>query len=318
MAIADKDHFVAISSYLNTAAFTAVENVKLTDEQKADPKSFYPLLENALKSDSDKIPPRLKLRFRTQKPGESLSQFALELGKLANKSNMEDATREHLLIDSFCTGVKDTDLSIKLLETTFGTLTLALDYALKVEGASKIRNFVKLGHDEAPEIEILATNERHGPSSKNTELPHSTPERNVDINTQNMPQHSNFGQQYHNNNPVNNGSRPFAPQNFHSPQDHYNNQFTPPVRYGQSHNNAHYTAPVLQNYTRPPRRAQYNNQTSRTSYQPGMYRPQRAEINNNRTKTCFYCHVPGHVIRMCRLRMRDESRNFPQGPSPRQ
>ena len=161
MSIAEKDQFIAISTYLDTAAFTTVENLKLTDEQKADPKIYKPLFEKALKSDSEKIPPRIALRYRTQKPNETLSQFALELGKLANKSDVDANSREQLLTDSFCTGVRDTDLSIKLLENAFDTLTLALDHALKIEDANKIRNYVRpVSEDLAPEVEIFAADIR--------------------------------------------------------------------------------------------------------------------------------------------------------------
>ena len=40
MYIPDEDQYVTISSYLDTTAFTAVENLKLDDDTKVDPKLF--------------------------------------------------------------------------------------------------------------------------------------------------------------------------------------------------------------------------------------------------------------------------------------
>ena len=150
--------FVALKSFLDASAFSIVENLEVSDENKADPAKFKSTLEEAL-SRKDKIPPRLALRYRSQETDESLADFALALEKLANKAGVHKDARPQLLVDSFCTGVRDTDLSIKLLETHFDTLTLALDQAEKIESASKIRNFVrpsKAKTDADTGLEILA------------------------------------------------------------------------------------------------------------------------------------------------------------------
>ena len=327
MSIAEKDHFVAISTYLDTAAFTTVENLKLTAEQKADPKIYKPFLEKALKSESEKIPPMLALRYKTQKSNETLSHFALELGKLANKSDIAANTREQLLIDSFCTGVKDTDLSIKLLEGTFTTLTLALDRALKIESANKIRNFVRPGaEDSAPDIEIMASENQPGPSEVH-DLNQSHDYDSVNVTTPGTSAQPGYSQQgpnvtqqrdqqvrpqqfqnYNNRSGYNPTAQPFQPRGYNQPSS-YN--YRP--RDSSSYRPNSYTQ----------RGNQYNR--DRAEYRPEMQRnnasrPPAGNGNSNMSnmRVCYYCGIPGHVIRQCRRRLREEAPNFQRGPSPRQ
>jgi hypothetical protein len=153
-----KDRFLVLSSFLDTPAFAVVQNLGISDADQADPTLYSARLEEAL-TPKEKIPPRLALRYRAQEPDESLADFAFALEKLATKAGVPAASRPELLVDSFCTGVRDTDLSIKLLETSFTNLTLALDQAQKIESASKIRKFVRPSNNnpaESANLEILA------------------------------------------------------------------------------------------------------------------------------------------------------------------
>ena len=125
MKIEAKSQFAAICSYLDKSAFAIVQDLNVPAASKENPELFSPLLVKALRSDAEKLPPRLVLKYRTQKPDESLSEYALELAKLATRAGMKDAIREETLIDCFCTGVLDNELSIKLLENTFTTLSEA-------------------------------------------------------------------------------------------------------------------------------------------------------------------------------------------------
>ena len=311
MSIPEKDQLTAIISYLDTAAFAVVENLKLEGETLTKADLYKPLLEKALKNDNEKIPARLKLRYRTQKSNESLSQFALELGKLADKSDIkETAVKQQLLVDSFCTGVKDADLSIKLLENNFGSLTLALNHALKVEGANKIRNFVRaVDDDQAPEVEILATSEQHSHKAKNSE--------SAQLPSNSMPQHSNNVQQ-HDQNFIHVPDQRFYPNQYGNSYN-YQNHYSVPRQMHHSNQFQHMTPRNQGNnfQARPSRNFQTNTRNGHVDYQPNGQRPMRLQ-QKNRSKVCYYCQIPGHVIRMCHKRMRDESRNFRQGPSPRQ
>ena len=158
------DFFKALSSFLDTPAFTVVQNLKVSEADQKDETKLKPILTAALTL-KEKIPPRLALRYRAQEPEESLAEFAFALELLANKASIPDASKPEMLVDSFCTGVRDTDLSIKLLETNFASLSLALDQAQKIEGASKIRNFVRPSSSTAnPEqsLEVLGPCDKPG------------------------------------------------------------------------------------------------------------------------------------------------------------
>ena len=279
-----KDRFVALSSFLDTPAFTVVQNLGITEEEKPDPAKFGPILEAALKR-KEKIPPRLALRYRAQESEESLAEFAFALELLANKANIPKDTRPELLVDSFCTGVRDTDLSIKLLETSFASLSLALDQAQKIEGASKIRNFVRPSNSKADnevDLEILAAETAtacQNPTTS-TERPASSsdrrPVRNFGSNV-----NATFGQ----------NASSFQPGRHEHAIDYNSN------RYGNS-NNAH---------------------SFGHNYRPNnRYNHGAGPSNRNAQKRCWYCNRVGHLIRNCRTKASDEARNFPTGPSPRQ
>ena len=280
------DRFVALRSFLDTPAFTVVENLEIADADKADPAKFGPILEGALKRE-DEIPPRLALRYRAQEPKESLADFAFALELLANKADIPRATRPELLVDSFCTGVRDTELSIKLLETSFNSLTVALDQAQKIEGASKIRNFVRpattTSADDDNGLEILAsetTSAQQTSTAGQASSNNSRPNRNFGGNENYDPNAPNF--------------QPGRPE------------------HTMGNNSSHYRN----------NRAGYN---SRPDYnRPASFGPDNRGVhgtgssNMNSQKRCWYCNRPGHLIRNCRTRTSDQARNFPAGPSPRQ
>ena len=67
----------------------------------------------------------------------------MSLGKLAIKAAASQTSSEKTLIDTFCTGDRDTDLSLKLLESSFESLSSALQQAQKIESATNIHNFVR-------------------------------------------------------------------------------------------------------------------------------------------------------------------------------
>ena len=290
MAIADADRFTSLITYLDTAAFTIANGLQLTDEQKADPEVFKPLLEAALKRESDKIPPMIALRYRTQKPTESLSQFARELGQIANKTDLDNEAKEMLLVDSFRTGVRDSALSVKLLEQRFDTLNLALESALDIERASRIRNFVHVSKpassDDQADLEILVANDATTPAPE----------------PQGMPQ------------------LPWGHVNATSNQNTGSVGAQAPLgNPGRDANNAI-------NYL--PQQALYQNQNYRRndSYQSNnQHSYRRGPINHTDTRSCYYCGIRGHLIKVCRKRTRDEEQqasnqqqHFREGPGPRQ
>ena len=335
MKIADPEYFGALVTYLDTMAFSIVENLNLSNEIKADPIQFKPFLEKALKSESEKIPASLALRYRSQKDEETLSQFAFQLEKLANKSNLDlgQTARQQILIDSFCTSVKNANLSIKLLEQTFATLADAVDSAIKIETAQNIRNFVQTGNNNASnDVEILASS-----SSSHTEMVSNPTNPSVP----------------HNSQPANSSSREIGTQNFVS--DNFRNYNSPgprpqnPAQNQNSYNtNSNYTrndyrhnnaqnldqgwapAPIhTSNYRyQGPQYANYYQNQNRQSGQNVNRGPNTRSRGFNRhntprfMKTCHYCNSPQHFINVCPVRLANSNANAPQyfqqGPSHRQ
>jgi hypothetical protein len=289
--IAKKDQFAALCSYLDNGAFSIVRSLEITDDVKAEPDRFKPLLEKALRT-QDKIPPRLALKYRTQKPDESLSDFAIALGKLASKAEIAQVSKEETLVDSFCTGVRDTDLSIKLLETNFESLSIALEQAQKIEGASKIRNFVRPSTTDNAELEVLA-------SSSTNRQPAQQPQE-YSQNTRTAPNvrfQSSIGDRVTNNW---RGELSSSAQNF------------------QPGRREHLQFPNNQAGSNFDRRFDHNVRGNpfRDGFRTGQGRA--GPSNGNSQKRCWYCKRLGHISRDCRTKVRDQAQNFPAGPSPRQ
>jgi hypothetical protein len=289
--IAKSNQFTALCSYLDNGAFSIVRSLEISDEDKAEPDKFKPLLEKALGT-PEKIPPRLALKYRTQKPDESLSDFAIALGKLASKAEIAQASKEETLVDSFCTGVRDTDLSIKLLETNFGNLSLALEQAQKIEGASKIRNFVRPITSHDAELEVLASSavNRHAfqPPLDDSENNRATQNDNFRPTNVDRVNHLQGG--------LNRNAQNFQPGRREHSQ--YPDSRASPNFVNRSNN-----------YVRgnPNRDGYHSNQGRAGSYS-----------NRGPQKRCWYCNRPGHLRRDCRTRAREQGQNFPTGPSPRQ
>ena len=286
VGIGADDFFKALSSFLDTPAFTVVQNLKVPEADKKDEDKFKPILTAAL-TRKEKIPPRLALRYRAQEPEESLAEFAFALELLANKANIPDDSKPEMLVDSFCTGVRDTDLSIKLLETNFASLSLAVDQAQKIEGASKIRNFVRPSSSTAnPEqsLEILATN----PAPANTGRPVTY--------QQNQQPNANFGNAAQH---LDYNAPSFQP-NHHHTAGYGNSRFDNGSRYVQNNHTS---------YNRP-RNSGLHNQFGNGN---GAY-----QGNRNVQKRCWFCNRVGHLIRNCRTRANNEAQNFQTRPSPRQ
>lgn len=284
MKIDNKNRFMTLKSYLDSASFAIVQNLEIADAAKEDPALFKPLLEKALIV--DKIPPRLELRFRTQKSDESLSDFATALQKLCTKAAIPQTAREETLVDSFCTGVRNTELSIRLLETSFATLSLALDQAQKIEGASKIRNFVRPATSNSnvdDEVEVLVASE---PEEKKPE-----------------PQFSRNRHDYRSNRRVRFNGVPTRSI------EHRDTRFDQDAPIFRPDRNQHPGNCDGRHGSRPATREGNNGRY----YQPGQ------RVNTSfAQKRCWYCNRLGHLIRDCRTKAIREAQNFQPGPSPRQ
>ena len=86
-----KDYLPTLKSYVDVATFATLQKLTISDTNKGDAVKLGVVLEKALSRDT--IPPRLALKYRTQKVDEDLSSFSLELGKLASWSGMARCAR---------------------------------------------------------------------------------------------------------------------------------------------------------------------------------------------------------------------------------
>lgn len=314
MAIAKKDQFAALCTYLDSVSFSMVQELALAEDEKPDPAKFRQLLEKALQP-VDKIPPRLALKYRAQEVNESLHDFSVALRKLAGKASIPADSREQMLVDSFCTGVRDSDTSIKLLATTFETLSLAVEKGQKFEAATKIRNFVRPNNiPTETDLEILATNpapqsesahvleSRGSATDWSTQADARTAQSQVNASHSVDPNPQNFATNNYN-------SAPFLPQNFavqnFAPPQYARQDFVPQTLHpGQ----------ILQVAPYP---NQYNSAGFRHPNSTRDYnrRPQ----NNHANKQCYYCNIWGHIKSQCRKKKRDDENSRPSqaGPSPR-
>ena len=294
--IDDKEQFKALVTYLDSSAFTLVSNIKIEDATMQNPDLFKPILEKALKNE-DELPARLALKYRVQEQKESLTEYATALSKLALKAALPDTTKEQTLVDAFCTGVRNTDLSVKLLESQFATLSLALEQSLKIQGASNIRKLVRPNTSSSTgqaDIEILAADSSERASNSNNGAPSSN--RSYRPTNEQIP--------FSNSQSMLNPSAPnFNPDSNHMGQRN-------PYRNGQGQRFGRYGS-------------------SGNAYRPnnnnGHYQPHRQDApnmhirNNGSQKRCWYCNRPGHISRNCHKRAREtRQQNFRLAPGPRQ
>ena len=77
----------------------------------------------------DKVPAQIQLRYRIQGKNESPSEFGEAIRTLGNNAYGNGCEQNHTVIESFCIGLKSTELSAKMLQKSFTTLTQAVDYA---------------------------------------------------------------------------------------------------------------------------------------------------------------------------------------------
>ena len=118
LQIQNNQRYRTLLSFLDPDSFTIVENLALTQAQRADIFEDEParLIKNALSQRETKIPPGYELKFRKQGENESIEKFASELEKLASEAypNDQNIRQNTVLIQSFISGVRNDELAIKL------------------------------------------------------------------------------------------------------------------------------------------------------------------------------------------------------------
>ena len=98
---------------------------------------------NKVLAPDDEIPARLSLKYRTQRNDESIPGYAYELQIIADRAfTPDDPSRENVLVDTFCTGLLDIELRVKLIQKEFKTLDDAVAAARKLHCQRSIRKFM--------------------------------------------------------------------------------------------------------------------------------------------------------------------------------
>ena len=131
--------------------FTDAENTAIAENIDA----ALPKLKVAL-TPPDKMPAKIELKFRKQKLNESLSEFGLAIQNLGICAFGRDhALNNGQVMDAFCIGVRNTDLSAKLLGSQFENLADAIAFAHNKESSETIKKYVR--HNRTCEIYVQDT-----------------------------------------------------------------------------------------------------------------------------------------------------------------
>lgn len=165
--VTQANKFNSFITFLSQRAFSLINTLALTDAQKADidAEEIKKLITNILTLHKTNIPCRIQLQHRVQNDEESLCDFMYNLEKLANSAYSGEANavlRTTVVIDQFCIGVKDQNISIELLKNTYRTVVDTLNDAQKFASAYEIRN-LKLGVkvEQSQPVEIFANTEQN-------------------------------------------------------------------------------------------------------------------------------------------------------------
>ena len=128
--------------FLDRKSYQLVEAITFTDAENTaiaeNIDAALPKLKVAL-TPPDKMPAKIELKFRKQKLNESLSEFDLAIQNLGMIAFGRDALNNGQVIDAFCIGVRNTDLSAKFLGSQFENLADAMAFAItrKVQKPSR-------------------------------------------------------------------------------------------------------------------------------------------------------------------------------------
>ena len=139
-----KSQFDLFTSFLDDVSFRRVESLSFTEDHKTasyvDLAKAFELIKSAL-SKPPEIPDRVALRYRTQSADEDIIKFGDAIRELGIKIYGAEVESNAAVIESFCVGVRDSELGSKLLQKTFTKLSEAIEYALS---RGETRNIKKL------------------------------------------------------------------------------------------------------------------------------------------------------------------------------
>ena len=111
--------FSLLLSHLDDASFKKVKALTFSDDHKTDnyidisKKLTYDFIKEALTH--YKVPAQIQLRYRIQGKNETPSEFGEAIRTLGNDAYANGWEQNQTIIESFCIGLKSTELSAKML-----------------------------------------------------------------------------------------------------------------------------------------------------------------------------------------------------------
>jgi hypothetical protein len=275
-------------SFLDSSAFTTVENLRLADDVRANINAAFEPLRVALHSPDSRIPARFAIRHRAQREEESLDEFARELEKLARNAFPDDNNirTNQTLIDAFIAGLRSDELSIKLLQRNFDNVTEALNEAKEYLAARDTRKYLKRNSARS-EILVnraaLHNSESYPSPARAFPNPGDFDQQLLTENHQRLTENRDL-------NPV--------------PTSLVAQNNVVPTHLGESGARYHPTNPFVNNQppvTQQPQRAAWD--TTQHGIQPS------SPHNGMAILTCYYCGGINHTKRFCMLYNRHFSTN---------
>ena len=165
--IEPEDRFKILLTFVDTRTFETLNNLNLGEVINI--QEHYETILRALQTEREEIPPRYLLKHRKQKADESIAEYAYKLEILANRAYQDVDMKNQQLLDVFCSGLIDSDLSVKLLQEQHQHFAEAVEFAKKVHQAISIRRFVvdsKIKIADTSAVQILANSSSHTVAEK--------------------------------------------------------------------------------------------------------------------------------------------------------
>ena len=131
-------------SYLDDVSFRRVQALTFTADHKTgenvDLAKAHLIIKGALSKEPD-VPARITLRYKVQGLAEGVTEFGDAIRLLGQKIFGSDQTDGNaFVIDSFCTGLRDTNLGSKMVQKEFKSLSEAIKYAVSRKELTNIKN----------------------------------------------------------------------------------------------------------------------------------------------------------------------------------
>ena len=162
--VAKANQFDLFKSFLDASSFRRLQTLTFTDAHKTDTTvdlvKARGLLKDALQKPSA-VPFAVQMRFRRQQRAEPIADFGYEMQVLGQKAYGDDGVNTPQVIEAFCSGLYDQELTAKLLLklSSFNTLKAAIDYATQKESTLGIKSFIAKNRSSSSrnqDIDVLA------------------------------------------------------------------------------------------------------------------------------------------------------------------